>query len=76
MPKNEKIRTKASSEWTLACDCCNISADALAEQQDAEELEIDQELNNKRKFNNDKLLIAIGLVLTIPIVVIDIMFAD
>jgi P-type Cu+ transporter len=76
MPRNKKIRIKASSEGTLACDCCNVSTDALAEQQDAEELEIGQELNNKRKFNNDKLLIAIGLVLTIPIVVIDIMFAS
>src|SRR5215831_156010 len=76
MPEDEKIRPKASSERTLACDCCDISADALAEQQDAEELEIDQELSNKRKFNNDKLLIVIGLVLTIPIVVIDIMFAS
>jgi hypothetical protein len=42
MPKNEKIRTKASSERTLACDCCNVSGDALAEQQDAEELEIEK----------------------------------
>ena len=42
----------------------------MAEQQDLEEL------NNHRNFNNDKLLIVIGLVLTIPIVLIEIIFAS
>jgi Cu+-exporting ATPase len=70
MLKKEEIITEEGSDSTLACECCNVSSDAVVEQQDA------KELKNQRKFNSDKLLIVIGLVLTIPIVLIEIIFAS
>jgi hypothetical protein len=63
-------KEETGTEERSACECCDLSSDAVAEQQDAEEL------NNRRKSNNDELLIVIGLVLTIPIVLIEIIFAS
>jgi cation transport ATPase len=65
----------------MTCDCCNISSSTtttlLTEvegEQGKEDFDQAQEDNKykKKKFDNPKLLIVIGLALTIPIVLLEI----
>lgn len=79
--EDEKITGDCGAD-TMTCDCCNLSSSSSqssvtgVEEQEQEDFEQGHDHENskykKKKFDNPKLLIVIGLALTIPIVLLEI----
>src|SRR5438067_8394810 len=77
--KDDNIEERVVNDGTyhaITCDCCNLPSSSLAEAEGKEEeFEQPQDLHEddykKKFFDSPKLLIVIGLALTIPIVLLE-----
>ena len=70
--KEDKVKERVLNNGTntIGCDCCNLPS-SIADAREEEEEVFEQTQDHKKKFDNPKLLIVIGLALTIPIVLLE-----
>lgn len=69
---DKMLREQESTEQIDRCDSCSVSEQLVKQEEDEEDVEEHEE----KGFFTTKKLIAIGLVLTIPIVVFNVFFSD